>query len=259
MRVTMLGCGGSEGVPVVGNNWGACDPANPKNRRSRVSAVVQSGGAGLLIDTSPDLRQQLLDTGISRIDAVLWTHNHADHCHGIADLREVCRLKGCSVDVFAAPEHLEDIVRRFAYCFEPLPPGKDIYRPVLTPQPVNGPFHAAGIAVTPIVQDHGYTTSLGFRVGNFAYSTDVVRLDDNALSELENLDLWIVDCVREAPGHPVHATLPTVLAWVERLRPKRTVLTHMNLTMDYETIRAKLPPGIEPGYDGMTFDLPDPA
>jgi phosphoribosyl 1,2-cyclic phosphate phosphodiesterase len=257
MRVTMLGCGGSEGVPVIGGNWGACDPTNPKNRRTRVSVMVETGGAALLIDTSPDLRMQFLDNNFSRIDAVLWTHAHADHSHGIADLREVCRLKGAALDGYAAPEHLEDLQTRFAYCFEPLKPDQYFYRTVLTPHVIDGPFTAAGVPVTPIRQNHGYGMTLGFRIGGFAYSTDVVSLDDAAFAALEGLDLWIVDCLRESPAHPTHAHLPLTLSWIERVKPKRAVLTHMNMSADYETLRAKLPPGVEPGYDGLTVELPN--
>lgn len=259
MRIAMLGCGGSEGVPVVGGgpggNWGVCDPNNPKNRRSRVSVLVETGGAALLIDTSPDLRQQFIDNNVSRVDAVLWTHAHADHSHGVADLREICRLRGGPIDGFASAEHMDDLRARFGFCFEPLPANGGIYRAALTPHVFDGPFIAAGVAVTPFRQNHGYGNSYGFRIGGFAYSTDVVRLDDAAFDILAGVDVWIVDCLREGPEHPTHAHLPLTLAWIDRVKPKRAILTHMNLSADYETLRAKLPPGVEPGYDGLIVDV----
>lgn len=260
MRVVMLGCGGSEGVPIVGGgpggNWGDCDPNEPRNNRTRVSVLVEVDGKALLIDTSPDLRRQLIDNNIQRIDAVLWTHAHADHSHGVADLREICRARGAPLEGYAAPEHLDELTARFGYCFQPLEHGAYYYRTVIEAHAFTGPFVAAGVAVTPILQDHGYGTSYGFRIGNFAYSTDVVRMEEAAFAALEGLDLWIVDCVRDGPQpHPTHATLSLALEWIERLKPKRAILTHMNLTLDYQSLRRRLPPGVEPGYDGLVAHL----
>ncbi|MGQ9370296.1 MBL fold metallo-hydrolase [Azospirillum sp. A39] len=255
MRVTVLGCGGSAGVPVIGGQWGNCDPAEPRNRRLRPSALVEAGGASLLIDTTPDLRQQLLDAGVRRLDAVLYTHQHADHCHGIDELREICRLMQAAIPTYGLAEHLDELERRFGYCFAPLPEGHGFYRPVLRAEPVAGPFEVAGVAIRPFVQDHGYTLTCGFRIGAFAYSTDVVRLDEAAFAALEGIDTWIVDCTREEP-HPVHAHLALTLEWIARVRPRRAVLTHMNNTLDYETLRRRLPPGVEPGYDGLVLEVP---
>lgn len=256
MRVTVLGSGGSAGVPVIGNQWGNCDPTNPRNRRTRPSVLVEQDGVSILVDTSPDLRQQLLAADVQRLEAVVWTHQHADHAHGIDELREICRLMQAPLNVYGMAEHLEELKRRFGYCFEPLPMGAPVYRPVLIPHAVDGPFAVNGVAVTPFVQDHGYTLTLGYRFGDFAYSTDVVRLDEAAFAALAGVKVWVVDCVREEPPHPVHSHLAQTLEWIARVKPERAYLTHMNNTMDYETVRRKLPPGVEPAYDGLVIDIP---
>jgi phosphoribosyl 1,2-cyclic phosphate phosphodiesterase len=256
MRVTMLGCGPSWGVPRIGGDWGACDPANPKNRRRRVSVLVEEKGAVLLIDTSPDLREQLLAASVQRVDAVLFSHAHADHLHGIDDLRSVNWLMRSAIPVFAAPHALAEIDRRFGYVFEPPKPGREFafYKPVLDPRTIDGPFEAAGIAVTPFQQDHGYSKTLGFRIGGFAYSTDVVALDEAAFAALAGVEVWIVDCIRRRP-HVTHANLERSLEWVARVKPKRALLTHMDESLDYETLRRELPAGVEPGYDGLVIEL----
>lgn len=256
MRVTVLGCGGSSGVPVIGNQWGDCDPANPRNRRLRPSVLVEQGGVSILVDTTPDLRQQLLSADVRRLDAVLWTHNHADHAHGLDELREICRLMQAPLNVYGMAVHLDEIAARFGYAFAPLRPGDPIYRPVLVPHAVDGPFDVAGLRVVPFVQDHGYMPTLGFRFGAFAYSTDVVRLDEAAFSALEGIEVWVVDCVRVEPPHPVHSHLAQTLEWIARVKPKRAYLTHMNHTMDYDAVRRLLPPGVEPAYDGLVIEIP---
>ncbi len=242
---------------MIGSDWGDCDPSNPKNRRLRPSVLVEQGGVGVLIDSSPDLREQLLSADVRRLDAVLWTHVHADHTHGIDDLRAICRLKGGPLDAYGLAEHLEALTERFSYCFAPLKPGDPVYRPLLTPRAVDGPFDVGGVRVIPFVQDHGYSLSLGYRIGAFAYSTDVVRLDEAAFAALEGVEAWVVDCMREEPENAVHATLPVTLSWIERVKPARAWLTHMSHHMDYETVRAKLPPGVEPAWDGLVIELPD--
>lgn len=256
MRVTILGCGGSAGVPVIGNQWGACNPDNPKNRRLRPSVLVEQGGASILVDTSPDLREQLLTANVQRLDGVVWTHQHADHAHGIDELREICRLAQKPLDVYGMAAHLDELKRRFAYCFEPLPPGAPVYRPVLVDHAVTGSFSIAGVSIRPFVQDHGYTLTLGYRFGRFAYSTDVVRLDDAAFAALEGIDVWVVDCVREEPPHPVHSHLAQTLEWIARVKPARAFLTHMNNSLDYDDLRRKLPAGVEPAYDGLVIEMP---
>ena len=264
MRVTVLGCGGSGGVPLLGNDWGNCDPANPKNRRRRVSVLVEGEGTSILIDTSPDLRMQLLDAGVSRLDAVLFTHDHADHTHGIDDLRFLRRSKDEPLlQAYGSGSTLASLMRRFGYIFRQSQEGSGaLYRPFLAAQEIEGPFQVGGLSVVPFDQDHGFgTMTTGFRITGeggkcaMAYSTDVVRLPEESLAELHDLDLWIVDCLRFEP-HPTHAHFDQVLEWVSLVKPRRTVLTHLNQTMDYETLRRRCPAGIEPAYDGLVVNIP---
>ena len=255
MRITMLGCGPSWGVPRIGDDWGACDPAEPRNRRRRVSILLEDGGSALLIDTSPDLRQQLLDAEIRQVDAVLFTHAHADHLHGIDDLRSVNRMMQKALPIYADPKTLDEIRRRFGYVLTPPRPdaGALFYKPVLEATAITGPFEVAGIAVTPFTQDHGFSQSLGFRFGRFAYSTDVIRLDEEAFAVLAGVETWIVDCIRREP-HVTHSHLEQTLAWIARLKPRRAILTHMDESLDYDTLRRALPTGVEPGYDGLVIE-----
>jgi len=255
MEVVILGCGGSSGVPVIGGDWGACDPGNPKNRRTRPSILVRDRGTSLLVDTSPDLRQQLLDNDIKDLDAVLYTHAHADHSHGIDDLRAVNWLTRRPIDVYADDATLDSLNDRFGYCFQPWEERQGFVRPVLNAHVITGPFQVGGIAVRPFRQDHGYSHSLGFRFGPVAYSTDVVRLDEAAFAALEGVDTWIVDCVRLDPPHAVHAHWPITRSWIERVKPRRAILTHMNYMMDYDSLCRMLPDGVEPGFDGMVLRI----
>jgi phosphoribosyl 1,2-cyclic phosphate phosphodiesterase len=257
MKVTVLGCGASTGVPAIGPNWGRCDPADPRNRRRRVSLLVETRGATLLIDTSPDLREQLLDAEIARLDAVLMTHAHADHLHGIDDLRSVNRLMQQPIPLYADAHTLGEIGRRFGYVLAMPSAEGPYYKPTLVPHEILGPFVAAGIPVVPFAQDHGYSTTLGFRIGGLAYSTDVTELDDEAFIVLGGIELWVVDCLRREP-HPTHSHLAKTLAWIARLRPHRAVLTHMDQSLDYRELAAELPPGVEPGRDGLVIELPEP-
>jgi phosphoribosyl 1,2-cyclic phosphate phosphodiesterase len=256
MKATLLGCGASWGVPAIGPDWGRCDPADPRNRRRRCSLLVEGREQKLLIDTSPDLREQLLDADVARLDAVLLTHAHADHLHGIDDLRIVNRLIGKPLPLYASTETLVEVERRFGYVLLPPVPGRPLYRPALIRQPIDGPFIAAGMPVVPFVQNHGYSTSLGFRIGPIGYSTDVAQLDDEAFAVLAGVELWIVDCMRRAP-HPTHSHVAQTLAWIERVQPRRAVQTHMDQSLDYRELMAELPAGVEPGYDGLAIELPD--
>ena len=258
MRVTILGCGGSGGVPLLGLGWGACDPANPRNRRRRVSILVEQGDATILVDSSPDLRQQLLDAGCDRLDAVLFTHDHADHSHGIDDLRFVKRPSGGPLPAYGDAATLATLAGRFDYIFRQKEIGSGIlYRPFLERRQLAGPFAVAGLPVTPFEQDHGYDTkTVGYRIGNMAYSTDVVGLSDAAFEVLAGLDLWVVDCLRFEP-HPTHAHFDLTMQWIERARPRRAVLTHLNHMVDYDVLAARCPPGVEPGYDGLVVEVPD--
>jgi phosphoribosyl 1,2-cyclic phosphate phosphodiesterase len=257
MKVTILGCGASTGVPAIGPNWGKCDPADPRNRRRRASLLVEVGEVAILIDTSPDLREQLIDTRVRRLDAVVMTHAHADHVHGIDDIRQLNRLMSAAIPLWADTKTLAEIRRRFGYALEPPSEPGRFYKPTLEPNEINGPFAVRGVLVAPFVQDHGFSTSLGFRIGAMAYSTDVTELDEAAFAAVAGVDLWIVDCMRRAP-HPTHSHLDKTLGWIKRVRPRRAVLTHMDQSLDYRALAAELPDGVEPGQDGLVIELADP-
>ncbi len=256
MRVTVLGCGPSTGVPVIGGNWGRCDPGDRRNRRRRVSVLVEVGAVVILIDTSPDLREQLLDADVARLDAVLLTHAHADHLHGIDDLRSVNRLMQSAIPLYADAQTLAEVGRRFDYVLKPIEEPGRYYKPVLVPHEIVGPFELHGIPILPFVQDHGFSTTLGIRIGEMAYSTDVVELDDKAFAAIAGIELWIVDCLRREP-HPTHSHLAKTLSWIARVQPRRAVLTHMDQNLDYRELSAELPRGVEPGQDGLVIELPD--
>ena len=259
MKVIVLGCGPSAGVPTIGaGGWGRCNPDNPKNRRTRPSVLVETKGLTILIDTSPDLRSQLLAAKVQRIDAVLYTHDHADHVHGADDLRSIWRLMDRrQIPAYADPVTLETVTRRFGYLFEGYGEKDALYRPIMVPHKIEGPFQVGPVDVVPFAQDHGICVSYGFRIGRFAYSTDVVRLDDAAFAALAGIEAWVVDCLRAGEKHPTHANLSTTLRWIDRVKPKRAVLTHMNHQADYDELAARCPPGVEPGYDGLVLDLAD--
>jgi len=253
----MLGCGASTGVPAIGPNWGECDPADPRNRRRRVSLLVEVGEVAILLDMSPDLREQLIDARVRRLDAVLMTHAHADHLHGIDDIRQVNRLMSAAIPLWADGRTLAEIRRRFGYALEPpREPGR-FYKPTLEPNEFDGPFAVSGVPVVPFAQNHGFSTTMGFRIGPIAYSTDVTELDDKAFAAVAGVELWVVDCMRRAP-HPTHSHLAKTLGWIERVRPRRAVLTHMDQSLDYRALAAELPDGVEPGRDGLVVELPDP-
>ncbi|MGE5147873.1 MAG: MBL fold metallo-hydrolase [Candidatus Eiseniibacteriota bacterium] len=253
MRVTVLGCGGSFGVPTMVGGWGVCDPSNPKNRRRRVSILVEEGGTTLLVDTGPDLREQLIDAGVGHLDAVLYTHAHADHSHGLNDLRALAYRAGTPVEIYADTLTLNDLKTSFGYAFQQ--DAAQLYRPIVREHLIEGPFRVGAVAVAPFEQDHGFGyKTLGFRFGPMAYSTDVVELDEAAFEALKGIDVWIVDCLRYEP-HPTHAHFERTMDWIARVKPKRAVLTHMNQALDYEELRKRCPPGVEPGYDGLVIDL----
>lgn len=257
MKVTILGCGASTGVPAIDLGWGRCDPTDPRNRRRRASVLVETGSTVILIDTSPDLREQLLDAGVERLDAVLMTHAHADHLHGIDDLRAVNRVMQRPIPLYADAPTIAEISRRFDYVFEPVEEPDRFYKPTLVPHEIAGPFAIGGVPIVPFAQDHGFGTTLGFRIGMMGYSTDVTELDGAAFAALAGIELWVVDCLRRAP-HPTHSHLAKTLAWIARLHPRRAVLTHMDQSLDYSELSAELPAGVEPGQDGLVIDLPDP-
>jgi phosphoribosyl 1,2-cyclic phosphate phosphodiesterase len=255
VKVTILGCGGAAGVPGIANGWGRCDPDNPRNRRRRSSILVEEGETRILVDTTPDLRLQLLDAGVRVVDAVVYTHEHADHLHGIDDLREINRVTKDWLPIWAAPHVLDAIRRRFDYMFkEENRPGPIVWAPLLKPFEINGPFQIKDVPVVPFVQDHGYTTSLGLRFGDFAYSTDVVNLDEAAFAALEGVHTWVVGCLAHDP-HPTHAHVAKVIEWIARVRPRRTILTHLGSYVDYATLAGLLPDGAVPAHDGLVIEI----
>jgi phosphoribosyl 1,2-cyclic phosphate phosphodiesterase len=254
MEVTILGCGTSSGVPRVGNDWGECDPAEPRNRRRRVSILVSHERARILVDTGPDLREQLLDAGVTGVDAVIWTHDHADHCHGIDDLRQLYHARGRPVAGFAREETLDSLRHRFAYAFDGIGGYPAVAEGNLLPDHMN----LGGISIRTVDQPHGDITTAGLRFDaggrSVAYSTDFNEMTVEMANAFEEIDLWIVDSLRRRP-HPTHPHLALALEWIARLRPRRALLTHMDNSMDYKTLLAELPDGVEPAFDGMEIAL----
>jgi len=268
LEVTILGCGSSSGVPRVGGpggagDWGACDPADPKNRRRRCSILARRKSAGgetaLLVDTAPDLREQLLDARCGGLDAVLITHNHADQTHGLDDLRAIAYAMRRRIDLYSDRSGLDGLMRRFGYCFE-TPEGSS-YPPILSAREIAEPFaqfavDGAGgsIPVLAFPQEHGGIRALGFRLGPLAYSSDVNGLSEAAFAALEGVECWIVDALRHT-AHPTHANVATALGWIARVKPRHAVLTNLHIDLDYEALKRELPPGVEPAYDGMVISL----
>jgi len=271
LQVTILGCGFSGGVPRPALGWGDCDPNNPKNRRRRTSLLVErrsprippgsqgrEGVTRVLVDTSPDLREQLIDAEVDWLDAVLYTHEHADHIHGIDDLRGPFLKRRRRVDVYL-DERTSSVVRgRFGYCFES-PPGSE-YPPMVAEHRLTAgtPVTIAGeggpITALPVLQEHGNITSLGFRFGQLGYSCDLSGLPEESVPAFTGLDVWILDALRYRP-HPSHFCVDDALRWIERLKPRRAILTNMHTDLDYEVLRGKLPVHVVPAFDGMSFAL----
>lgn len=259
LKVTLLGTGTSGGTPRVGNRWGACDPAEPKNRRLRASLLVQrqsdKGVTTVLVDSSPDLRQQLLDANVGWIDGVLYTHDHADHVHGIDDLRMVAFNGERRVDVYYDAHTGRELKERFRYCFK----SNGDYPAILNGheiepgKPVVIEGQGGTIEAMPYRQRHGSGTSLGYRFGSLAYSPDVSDLPEESLDYLRDLDVWILDALRYTP-HPSHFSVEQALAWIAQLKPKRAYLTHMHIDLDYATLLGELPPNVEPAYDGLVLE-----
>jgi len=256
MKITVLGCGSSTGVPMIGPDWGACDPNNPKNRRRRASIVVESAATRVLIDTPPELREQLLDCGVGDLDAALFTHAHADHCHGIDDLRGINYRNNRAFDIYTNEPTLTELEQRFSYAFQPPSPGKIWFRPAFTGHMITAgeQFRIGDLTVLPFAQIHGHTQTLGFRFGNFAYSTDVNGLPEASFDALQGLDTWLVDAARYRKTHG-HAWVDLTLEWIARVKPRRAVLTHMSEELDYDRLSKELPEGVEPAYDGMQITL----
>jgi phosphoribosyl 1,2-cyclic phosphate phosphodiesterase len=252
-QVTILGCGASGGVPRIGNDWGTCDPAESRNRRLRSSIVVEQGSTRVLVDTTPDLRQQLLAADISEFNAVLYTHAHADHSHGIDDMRTLLRINHHAYPVYASAATYKMLKRNFAYAFAT---EDKLYEPFYLDTEIDGPFQVADMEIRPYEQDHGHMPSTGFRIGGVAYSTDLINLPEQAMATLQGVDTLIVQALRPA-AHPTHANLDKALEWIGQIKPRRAILTHMNHQMDYRTLCNELPEGVEPAYDGMVIEVED--
>jgi len=260
MRVTMLGCGASVGAPSLSGGWGQCDPDEPRNRRRRCSILVEKAGRRLLVDASPDLREQLLDAQVNAIDAVLFTHIHADHTHGIDDLRPLYWSTRERIPTYVDDVTFADLDRRFGYMFEAAPESPPHHAPPLVRLPLGeGRHEIAGVTVDVFRQSHGNSgESLGLIFdGRVGYSTDVHTLTEGQLGRLADLrlDTWIVDCLRDEPTG-AHASFGQAIEWIARVRPGRAYLTHMNSRLDYRKTLAKCPPGVEPGYDGLVLEIP---
>ncbi len=263
LRFTILGCGSSGGVPRPALGWGICDPSNPRNRRRRTSLLVeQRNGAGvtrILVDTSPDLREQLIAAEVDWLDAVLFTHEHADHTHGIDDLRALYIARRRRVDVYLDDPTSHTLRARFGYCFE-APPGSE-YPPILTEHrlvpgaAVTVAGQGGSITALPVRQQHGDIASLGFRFGPLAYSCDLSDLPEGSIEALQGLEVWIVDALRDRP-HPSHFSVADALGWIERIRPRRAILTNLHSDLDYHELKSRLPPHVEPAFDGLTLELP---
>lgn len=254
MKITILGCGTSSGVPRIGSDWGDCDPAEPRNARRRVSILVEAGETTILVDTSPDLRVQLLDAGVAHVDAVIWTHDHADHVHGIDDLRQLFHNRGAPIPGYGRPETNEVLRQRFGYVFE----GADGYPATASLVELPDELTIGDLCIRVVDQPHGSITSAGLRFEAdgkaAAYATDFHQMTDAMRDLYAGLDLWIVDALRRRP-HPTHPNLDEVLAWTGQLAPKRTLLTHMDNSMDYRVLLGELPDRIEPAFDNQRVVL----
>lgn len=257
MRVIILGAGGSSGTPAIDVGWGLCDPANPRNRRTRPAILVEEGDIRLLIDTPPDLREQLLAAGVGSLTAVLYTHAHADHLHGLDDLRAINRNIGAPLPTYGDAATLAALQERFTYACAPLPErARSYYRPVLALRSlVDGQdLRFGSVVVKAFVQDHGFSTTMGFRFGAVAYTTDVVDLTEDAFAALAGIDTWIIG-TPVAEAHPTHCHVGKALQWIERIRPRQAILSHLGNGLDYATLAAMLPAGVEPAYDGMVLTV----
>jgi len=254
MKITILGCGGAGGVPLIGNIWGNCDPSEPRNRRTRVSIIVEEGDTQLLIDTSPDMREQLLKADVKDLSAILYTHAHADHSHGIDNIRSLNWLTGKSIPLYADQATMDDLKHRFAYIFAERPETSKFFRPSVETHIIDqSSLDFNGIAVKCFPQPHGDMTSMGYRFNDFGYSTDAGEMTEEGFEILAGVKVWVVGAIRERP-HYTHAHVDKALEWIERVKPERAYITHMDHSLDYATLLARLPQGVEPAYDGLVIE-----
>jgi len=249
MKLTILGCGTSSGVPKWPEYWGACDPENPKNRRRRASVMIEEGSTRLLFDTSPDLREQMLSAKVNHLDAVFYTHDHADHVHGIDELRSLYQQTRAKIPLYGDQATMDTIMGRFNYIFE----SHRGYPACCSGHVIDDVTEIGDVMVHAFAQTHGSGASWGYRVGDMAYSTDVNHIPEAAFDALAGVKVWVVDALRLEP-HPTHSHLDQTLAWIERVKPERAILTHMTWEMDYQTLVDSLPDGVEPAYDGMVIE-----
>jgi phosphoribosyl 1,2-cyclic phosphate phosphodiesterase len=259
MKVTILGSGASSGTPSIEAGWGECDPENPKNRRTRPSVLIEARDKRLLIDTAPDFREQMLRTGVQHLDAIILTHGHADHLHGIDDVRSINRRMNAAIDLWADAETLQGVEERFSYVLAPLRDGvTHYYKPTLVPHVYDAasPFTVAGIDVRAFEQDHGFSTTHGLRFGQLAYTTDLVRMPEAAVEAVQGVHTWIVGVFAWHP-HPTHLHVDGALELRERIKPQRMIITHMSPKIDYAKLMDYVPDGVEVAYDGMEIEVPE--
>lgn len=267
-RFTILGCGSSPGVPRINGDWGACDPANPRNRRTRASLLVEQISANgslttAVIDTGPDFRYQMIRAKVEAVHGVIYTHPHADHIHGIDDLRGFYHSMHKRIPIHADQFTMDRLREGFGYCME-TPPGSN-YPPIVTPHIINESFDAetvidgpgGSIGFLPVAQRHGDIRSLGFRIGNVAYCSDVSDFPHGSLERLAGLDVLIIDALQYEP-HPSHLSLRQALSWIDVVKPKRAILTHMHTPLDYDRVMGETPAHVEPAHDGLQFELEIP-
>jgi len=257
MKVTILGSGPSSGVPTIHDGWADCDPNNPKNKRLRPSLLIESDDTVVLIDTSPDLRQQLLNCGVRRLDSVLYTHGHADHLHGIDDLRGINRAMNAEIPVYADASTSQAINQRFGYTVTPLSANANFYyKPVIKIHEITpgDTFSIGNIEFVAIDQDHGHSRTLGYRFGQMALATDLMDMPESSFAALSGIEVWIIGVFSYKP-HMTHAHVDLALEWIKRIKPRRAILTHLGPAIDYAKLKEYLPDGVEPAYDGMIIEL----
>jgi phosphoribosyl 1,2-cyclic phosphate phosphodiesterase len=254
MKLRILGCGTSTGVPKIGNDWGRCDPHEPRNRRLRSSILVESAGKRLLVDCGPDLRQQLLEARVGALDAAIVTHTHGDHCHGIDELRPVSQAIGGPVPLHGRPDVLAELKHRFTYAFE----RSEFYRAIVEARDIEEDWRFGDVRIRTVDQPHGGPTSLGLRFdegeSSAAYAIDFSSITDEMAALYERVDVWIADCLTRQP-HPTHMHLDGLLGWARELRVGQVYLTHMGNGLDYRTLAAELPDWAAPAYDGLEIGV----
>lgn len=252
MKITVLGCGASGGVPLITGDWGACNPNNPKNRRRRASILVQTKGKNILIDSSPDLRMQLLDANVDNIDLLLYTHDHADHVSGLDDLRQIYIKYRQPIPTYADQGTLSRLRQTYRYALVTL---DSMYPAFLDGRELDEVIEFEGITIIPYLQYHGHRSSFGFRIGDFAYSTDLIELPEESYEAIQDIKIWMVDCLRDEP-HESHANLEQALKMISKVNPSQAILTHMTHNLDYDDLLSRVPANVTPAYDGMVLELP---